>query len=131
MLNNVKCPKCGSTNECKDCGHLFTLPKEIPDEEMPVLTVPKTTVIKYGWVCPRCGKVNSPFVDHCDCKPEKKSNYSPDWLYRPTTTTPPSYNFNFTADACKNCRNNPANGGSGICNCMLGIMNKATCSIEN
>ena len=22
---------------------------------------------------------------------------------------------------CKNCRNNPANGGSGICHCILGI----------
>lgn len=20
-----------------------------------------------GWVCPRCDKVNAPWVDHCDC----------------------------------------------------------------
>lgn len=27
----------------------------------------------------------------------------------------------FTAnDACAGCRNNPLNGGSGICNCILG-----------
>lgn len=28
----------------------------------------------------------------------------------------------FTNDACKNCKNNPVNGGSGICNCILGTL---------
>lgn len=27
----------------------------------------------------------------------------------------------FTSNACKNCSNNPNNGGSGICHCILGI----------
>lgn len=22
-----------------------------------------------GWVCPRCGRVNAPYLIHCDCKP--------------------------------------------------------------
>ena len=26
-----------------------------------------------------------------------------------------------TSNACKNCSNNPNNGGSGICHCILGI----------
>ena len=30
-------------------------------------------------------------------------------------------------DACKNCSNHPSNGGSGNCNCMLGIMGQVTC----
>lgn len=25
-----------------------------------------------------------------------------------------------TSDACSGCRNNPKNGGSGICHCILG-----------
>lgn len=151
MLDKIKCPKCGSYNteshailtcnppitqyKCNDCDHLFTLPREDTtaiDSNEAILTTPKpewTPIAKYGWVCPRCGKVNSPFIDHCDCKPEEKSNYYPDWSYHPTITTPPSRNFNFTADACKSCSNNPANGGTGFCNCTLGTMGKVTCTV--
>lgn len=25
--------------------------------------------MKEGWICPRCGKVNAPFIASCDCKP--------------------------------------------------------------
>lgn len=24
--------------------------------------------MKEGWICPRCGKVNAPFIGSCDCK---------------------------------------------------------------
>lgn len=26
--------------------------------------------MKEGWICPRCGKVNAPFIGWCDCKPD-------------------------------------------------------------
>lgn len=27
--------------------------------------------MKEGWICPRCGKVNGPFIGSCDCKPDE------------------------------------------------------------
>ena len=27
--------------------------------------------MKEGWICPRCGKVNAPFIPNCDCKPDE------------------------------------------------------------
>ena len=31
----------------------------------------RTTNERGGWICPRCGKVNAPFIGWCDCKPDK------------------------------------------------------------
>ena len=25
--------------------------------------------MKEGWLCPRCGTINAPFIGHCECKP--------------------------------------------------------------
>ena len=33
---------------------------------------------------------------------------------------------NYVPDPCKTCANHPDNGGSGICNCILPIMNQIT-----
>ena len=29
--------------------------------------------------------------------------------------------YDFVPDSCKNCSNHPSNGGSGFCNCTLGL----------
>ena len=40
----------------------------------------------------------------------------------------PYYTWDAIPDACKNCTNHPSNGGSGICNCILG--NIATYAVK-
>ncbi len=34
--------------------------------------LPKSPLM-YGWICPRCGTVHSPFVTRCDCPPPTKT----------------------------------------------------------
>ena len=37
-----------------------------------------------GWECPRCGRINAPWVSHCDCgRSYWTITSSPDWTYRP------------------------------------------------
>ena len=36
------------------------------DEQKKTEATPMLT----GWICPRCGKVHSPFSMQCDCQPE-------------------------------------------------------------
>lgn len=59
-----------------------------------------------GWVCPRCGRVNAPWVSQCSCNGN---------IYIKVNTQPISVPL-----ACTTCPNHPSNGGSGNCNCILG-----------
>lgn len=34
--------------------------------------------MKEGWICPRCGKVNAPFIGWCDCKPNEVASNAND-----------------------------------------------------
>lgn len=65
--------------------------------------------ISYGWVCPCCGRVNAPWVGQCSCNGKKNDTFI-------KIDTSPA----FVASPCQTCSNNPANGGSGNCNCTLG-----------
>lgn len=38
--------------------------------------------VEYGWICPRCGKVNAPFRFSCDCPADVKIRHD-----EATTTT--------------------------------------------
>ena len=46
---------------CLDCGHQFGLVVESVQQPVPPVTP------LYGWVCPKCGRVNAPHVSYCDC----------------------------------------------------------------
>ena len=37
-----------------------------------------------------------------------------------TTDHVPDMTLTYTPDACKSCPNHPSNGGSGVCNCIMG-----------
>ena len=67
------------------------------------------------------------------------TKYIPDWFYEPTmTTNTTQYRYYYekprghwewvddsirmrVPNACANCSNHPANGGDGICHCILGL----------
>jgi hypothetical protein len=69
-----------------------------------------------GRQCPT-PQINTPYVQIKDWKPE---------VYTVS-------NKDNVPEACKNCSNNPSNGGSGLCHCILGLtpvkctINEANC----
>jgi len=42
-----------------------------------------------GWECPRCGKINSPFAEKCDCFPVSDINSQSPEFSRPVRTGDP------------------------------------------
>lgn len=56
---------------CKKCGKVITITtiEGLCMECWPESYREKNPPTMYGWVCPRCGAVNSPFSLKCDCPP--------------------------------------------------------------
>ena len=61
--------------------------------------------IKKGWICPRCEKINSPYIDSCNCNQNKIeelkhqidcANEYHEWVFTGKTTTHINYR-------CKYC----------------------------
>lgn len=80
--------------------------------------------------CPDC-KVKMDTCDGCQryCSKEEKTNIFPNIspAYPTYPVFPNTYVFTpYEYECCKDCSNNPANGGSGICNCTLPYFEKST-----
>ena len=88
---------------CKSCGHYFSSGIKIEytnndvlnklwEHDQSILNIPKVgdwpqpgdlppatdKTTMYGWICPKCGKVNAPHRDFCDCS---GGGYYPNIVY--------------------------------------------------
>lgn len=85
---------------CPECGH-------------DLLTSELTCIPPiHRYECPKCG-----------WKHEEREEVTRVSFGEPIIQTTPAVinTESYRNDPCKHCSNNPANGGSGICNCILGM----------
>lgn len=68
---NTTCPYCildSAGRHQYGCPYYVAAPLTpvVPDRWEPS-NLPAKPYMAYGWVCPRCGAVNAPYRDKCDC----------------------------------------------------------------
>lgn len=87
--------------------------KEFCVHEWEMIT-PINTLTSSYWRCKKCGETKTENYQEY----EQKIPYINLPYIQPTDAT----------DPCERCPNNPKNGGSGICHCILGNRNQVTCT---
>lgn len=67
----MKCNVCGADMISTTGGNYYCPKNHIEDYACKVqncdMPLPQGFGVRYGWICPRCGKVNSPDTRSCDC----------------------------------------------------------------
>ena len=91
---------------------LFDLVKRTPVYQCPTCRRRLKDNQSYRF-CPKCGQ-EILFEEDEFYKPPQPQVVTTTWTFIPQSTS-----------ACENCLNNPKNGGSGNCNCTLGL--QTTC----
>ena len=102
---------------CENCGCEFTAHDEeyyvdrcVDSNALNIAGYQATVKDIYVCSCPEC---------HIIVKKEKsRVLQNPTLVYRGEEVGIPEY--------CKSCSNHPSNGGSGLCNCILGSMGQLT-----
>lgn len=67
----MKCNVCGADMISTTGGNYYCPKNHIESSDYKVqncdMPLPQGFGVRYGWICPRCGKVNSPDTRSCDC----------------------------------------------------------------
>ena len=70
----MKCNVCGADMISTTGGNYYCPKNHIESSDYKVqncdMPLPQGFGVRYGWICPRCGKVNSPDARSCDCSSE-------------------------------------------------------------
>ena len=109
---------------CK-CGCKFIAEKDEyyveRESEFSGITYKTQVTDVYVCSCPQCHKIVTKE------KTRKTNNFNISSTYIANGNTYTNM-YDLYPDVCEKCSNNPKNGGSGICNCILGLKDKVTCS---
>ena len=96
---------------CPECGHDLM---DLIVATYPPIPKKECWNCGWSWTGEREEIIRVPFGGN-SLNREFDRNYLGRW----NISSPPENN-NFSNEACDGCSNNPKNGGSGICSCMLG-----------
>ena len=95
------------------------------------INVPSYTSEK-GWECPRCGRINAPWVRQCDCSPATKITVNPcnDWWKSAQITCDDTFKIHPESITYTNNVNQIAGGSDSITGNWVNIPKTYTNSVK-
>ena len=77
-----------------------------------------------AWICPRCNKVNAPWVKHCDCDKHKHNNVEPEGAHEWTMSYASSVGVHYRCIHCGATKTVPWQSKNNYINYINGITNE-------